>query len=360
MPHARKEPAVEHIGIDLGAKVCHVVIVGAEGADILCRAVATRHLRAFLSKREPSLVVMETCTQSRAAARIALEVGHRVRVVPTQLVRALGVGARGIKTDARDARVLAHASQRMVDGLPGVHLRGDESVRTKELLAARRLLVSARSKLALSCKSWLRGRLLVIRGRATSSHFSQAFRRLARAHDLEIPLGTETLLASFEQHCEQIARLDAELDALVAVDPVVQRLMTMPGVGPVVAATFRAHIDDPLRFSSADQVGSYLALVPGEATTGGKIKRTATIRAGCRHVKSLLIQAAWSMWRSQPTSPLVLWAHSVEQRRGKRVAIVALARKMACILWAMWKHERGYEPGRATTFRPAADLRLAG
>jgi transposase len=358
MPHARKEPAVEHIGIDLGAKHSHVAIVGANGELFVCRRIPTERLKAFFAKREPSMVVMEACTQSRAVSRMALAADHEVRVVPGQLVRALGVGARGIKTDERDAQCLALASAR-VGELQGVHLRSDESVSRKELLTARQALVSARSSLAATCKSWLRGRLLNVRGRASSTHFAEAFRRLAASHDEPVPVAIATLLEAYEDLCGKIESLDAELESVTKCDPVVERLMSMPGVGPVVATAFKAHVDDPNRFASSAELGSYLALVPGEATTGGKIKRTGTIRAGCRYLKSLLVQAAWSMWRCRPNDPLVAWARALAERRGKRIAIVALARKISYVLWAMWKNEAAYDPSRASTFRVGTTLATA-
>jgi transposase len=304
------------------------------------------------------MIVMEACTQSRAVSRMALASNHEVRVVPGHLVRTLGVGARGIKTDDRDAQSLALASARLGE-LQGVHLRSDESVSRKELLATRQALVSARSSFAAACKSWLRGRILSVRGRASSRHFAEAFRRLAASHDEEIPLAIETLLEAYEDLCEKIERLDAELEELSHCDPVVERLMSMPGVGPVVATAFKAHVDDPRRFATSAELGSYLAVVPGEATTGGKIRRTGTIRAGCRYLKSLLIQAAWSMWRCRPTDPLVAWARALADRRGKRIAIVALARKISYVLWAMWKNAETYDPSRASTFRPGTAVPMA-
>lgn len=349
MPQARKEPAVTHIGIDLGAKHSHIAIVGEQGQILARYRKSTGALRGFLSRQPASTVTMEACTQSPAVSRMALEAGHRVSVVPGQLVRALGVGARGIKTDDRDALTLAQASAR-VGQLPGVHVRSDDSVRVKRLLSARQVLVSSRSALSTNCKSWLRAHLLNIRGRASSRHFAEAVRRLAAAHQLEVPVAISVVLEAYESLCDQIDKLDAELERETQGDALLERLMTMPGVGPVVALAFRSHIDDPRRFASTSELGSYLALVPGEATTGGKVKRTSTIRAGCRYLKSLLIQAAWSMWRCRPNDPLVCWARALAERRGKRIAIVALARKIAYILWAMWKQDEAYDARRASAY----------
>jgi transposase len=291
---------------------------------------------------------MEACTQSPAIARAALEAEHQVFVIPGTLVRALGVGARGIKTDERDAETLARASLRNED-LPTVHLRSEPSRSHRELLMARATLRDARKAVANSVKTWLRGRLIRIRGRASSLAFCDAVRKVALESSDGLPNAIEALLQSFASLTQQIEALEQELTAIAEQDERCQRLMEIPGVGPLVSLSFVTHVDDPKRFASASQLSSYLALVPGEATTGGKVVRTSTLRAGPRWLKALLVQAAWSMWRSRPNEPMVVWARAIADKRGKRIAIVALARKLATVMWAMWRHETQYAPNRATT-----------
>lgn len=337
---------MEHIGIDLGARDSQIAIVSADGQLQQELTVVTEGLPEWLSQQPRSYVVMETCTQSRAVARAALRAQHETRVVPGQLVRALGVGHRGIKNDRRDALVLALASQRNPN-LPSAHLRSERSSDLHELLAGRTALVKARRSIALSCKSWLRARLLTIRGRAKSKHFSDTVRRLAVEHPDGLPVALEAQLVTFEQLTEQIDELTEQIHDLAEQDPVSKRLQTVPGVGPLVALAFIAQLDTPERFTNADELGSYLALVPGESTTGGKIKRTSTLKAGPRHLKALLVQAAWVLWRTRKGEPLVQWARALADKRGKRIAIVALARKLAVIMWAMWRHQRPYDPSRA-------------
>lgn len=113
---------MEHVGLDLGAKRTHVVRLASNGQVAERLQVPTRELPGWLKKLPPSRVVMEACTQSPAIARASKAANHETIVVPGQLVRALGVGARGIKTDDRDAEVLARASVRS-EVLPSVHLR---------------------------------------------------------------------------------------------------------------------------------------------------------------------------------------------------------------------------------------------
>lgn len=347
---------MEHIGIDLGARHSHLVVMSPSGQKQSQHVVATVDLPHWLSQQQPSHVVMEACTQSPVIARAAQASEHKTKVVPGQLVRLLGVGARGIKTDQRDAEALARASVRNAD-LPGVHLRSEQACSKREVLAARSTLLSARKSLALSVKSWLRGRLVVLSGRANSVHFTKAVRTAALEHPDGLPQAIEVLLTSFEQLCEQIEQLDGQIESIIEQNPTCQQLMTVPGVGPLVSLAFTTQLDDPHRFASAEHLASYLALIPGEATTGGRVVRTSTIKAGPKYLKALLVQAAWSMWRSRPNDPVVLWARSIADKRadnvGKRIAILALARKLATVMWSMWKHGKSYQPQRASAYRLA-------
>lgn len=337
---------MDHIGIDLGARHSHLVVISDGGEVVARRKLKTVELPAWLARQEPSRVIMEACTQSPAVAGAANAAGHQTIVIPGVVVRALGVGARGIKTDWRDAEALARASLRNED-LPSVHLRSEVSRSRRELLSARATLVEARKSIALSIKSWLRGRLSTVKGRGNTPVFAEAVRRMALEHEAGLPEAIEALLVTFEHLCTQVEELSQALEAIADEDPVCRELMKIPGVGPQVSLSFTTQIDDPERFANADRLTSYLALVPGEATTGGKVKRTSTIKAGPSHLKALLVQAAWSMWRSRPNEPMVAWARAIAERRGRRIAIVALARKLAAVMWSLWRHGRSYEPARA-------------
>ena len=120
--------------------------------------------------------------------------------------------------------------------------------------------------------------------------------------------------------------------------------MSTPGVGAITALDFTATLDKVERFASSHHVQSYLGLTPGEHSSSEKQRRTGITKAGSSRLRWLLVQAAWSAKRSAPNDPMVLWAKEVEQRRGKKVAIVALARKLAGILFAIWRNGTLYSP----------------
>lgn len=346
---------MEHVGIDLGSRHSHIVILDACGHEQLRKKMETKRLPGWLATRCQGRVVMEACTQSPAIARAAVKAGHETFVVPGNVVRALGVGARGIKSDDRDALVLARASVRNEE-LPSVHLRSESSRSLRETLSSRGTLVDARKNIALSVKSWLRGRLIALTGRAHPTTFANTVRELALEHPDGLPSGIEALLQSYDHLSEQIAGLNEELKAIAKSDGTCLRLRSVPGVGTITSLAYASHIDTPTRFNSADKLGSYLALTPGEHTTGGRLVRTGTIKAGPGYLKAMLVQCAWCAWRTRPNDPMVLWARAIAERRGKRIAIVALARKIATVMWAIWRDETQYDPNKAASARPSGAI----
>jgi len=148
---------------------------------------------------------------------------------------------------------------------------------------------------------------------------------------------------------QQIALADVALDAMCRADPVIGQLMTTPGVGAIVAAAFVSAIDEAKRFSNAHQVESYLGLVPCEQTTGGRDRRRlgSITKNGNAYARTMLVEAACVILRSRRDNPLREWARAVVARRGKRIATIALARRLAGVLWALWRDGTVYDSARA-------------
>lgn len=147
------------------------------------------------------------------------------------------------------------------------------------------------------------------------------------------------LIVTMQVINEQIAEAERRLWAQVKNDDVAKRIMSVPGVGPVTAGTFVAVVDTVERFSTARQVRAYLGLVPREMSSGETQRRGHITKAGNSRMRSLLVEAAWSLLRSQraEAQPLKDWANRIAGRRGKRIAAVALARKLAGVLFAIWR-----------------------
>lgn len=334
---------MNHVAIDLGSKESQVCIRRADGEILEETRHPTRKLGQWMKSWEPSRVILETSAEAFAIADQALAAGHEVRVVAATLVKMIGVGARGIKTDVRDARVLSEVSCRI--DLPSVHLPSEFSRRLKTSCGTREVLVRSRTKMINNVRGWMRGGLWKIRTGAPVS-FVERVRGAAATHQIEIPSDIERELAVIELLTTQIRESDREMAKLAKANPVARRLMTLPGVGPVTALRFLAALDDVTRFPAAHSVGSYLGLTPGEHSSAETKQRTGITKAGPKALRSVLIQAAWSAIRTRPADPMVQWAERIAKRRGRHVGVVALARKMSGILFAMWRDGTDYRASK--------------
>lgn len=334
---------MQHVAIDLGGRESQICVRSADGRILEERRVGTASLGRYLSKQPHSRVLVETCAEGFHIADQALEAGHEVRVVPAAMVRALGVGARGIKTDARDARALSEVSCRME--VPSVHIPSEQSRRWKTMCGMRDRLIGARTQLINCVRGWLRTQAVRVRG-GQSKTFARRVRE--RYATQQLPAYVEPLLISIEMLCEQLRELDRQLGKAADEHEVCRRLMTVPGVGPVTAVKFVATIDTPARFPNAHAVASYVGVVPGERSSSDRKRRTSITKAGAAPLRASLVQAAWVIWRcrSRGLNPMARWAEGIAERRGRFVAIVALARKLAGVLYALWRDGTTYEPTR--------------
>ena len=147
---------------------------------------------------------------------------------------------------------------------------------------------------------------------------------------------------------DQIEAADARIAALGRTDPIVALLQTAPSIGPVTSSGLVAIADDVGRFPSAHQFEAFLGLVPGERSSGEKRRLGHITKAGNRRARYLLVEAAWRILRSKAADTAVLraWAQRILHRRGKKIAAVALARRLAGILYAMWRDQRAYDAGQ--------------
>jgi transposase len=209
----------------------------------------------------------------------------------------------------------------------------------------REALVGARTKLINCVRGWLRTEGILIRVGA-DSFAARVRQQYHEQRPNPVPEHVESLLATIEQLSAQIRAADKRVAQLAKTDATCRRMMSVPGVGPVTSIRFCAALDDRSRFASAHAAESYLGLVPGEHQSADRQQRLSITKAGSTRLRWALVQAAWSARNTRPFDPMVRWCHEVEKRRGKRVAIVALARKLAGILYAIWRDEALYDPRR--------------
>jgi transposase len=230
--------------------------------------------------------------------------------------------------------------------LPTVHIPSEASRERKSACGMREALVGSRTQLINTVRGWLRGR-----GGAVRTGATETFPARVRAafKDKDLPSYVARQLDAIESLTTRIAEADQELAKLAEQDATCQRLMSVPGVGPVTSVRFAAALDEVSRFQDAHAVASYVGLVPGEATTGFRVKRTSITKAGATRLRWALLQAAHTARRCRKNDPMVVWSQQVQARRGRGVAVVALARKLAGILFAIWRDGTRYVPSRGAS-----------
>lgn len=344
---------MDHVAIDLGGRESQICVRAADGRILEETRVPTTGLKKYLGAKAASVVIIETCAEAFRVADDAEELGHQVKVVPASLARSLGVGSRGVKNDVRDARNLSEASCRM-STLPSVHVPAPEARERKAVCGMRDGLVGARTQLVNTVRGWIRGQGVGATKRGAVETYPKRVRDHYRSRrQSPMPDFVERQLKAVEALNELIDQADEQLEALAESDPTCRLLMSMPGVGPVTAVRFASAIDNPHRFQSAHALESYLGLTPGEDSSSDRKRLTSITKAGSTAVRWTLVQAAWVARRYRRNDPMVQWELALESRRGRPIAIVALARKMAGILWAMWKSGKKYDPSRGASVQPS-------
>ena len=341
---------MDHIGIDVHKRESQICII-AESGEMVERTIRTTRERfgALLGDRAPAQILLEASTESEWVAQCLEALGHTVIVADPNYAPMYPERRRRVKTNRRDARTLATAS-RLGAYRPAHRVSGAQR-RVRQQLTVRDVLVRTRTRTIA-----MTGALVRADGLRVRSGAPEQFVTRLQALDLP-PTLRETLaptVALLTTLDTEIRQADAAVAQIVGGDPVVARLTTAPGIGPVTATAFVATLDRADRFAGAHQVASYLGLVPSEDSSANYRHRGHITKAGDPRMRWLLVQAAWAIWhaKGRDSEPLRQWAHRIAQRRGTSVAIVAMARRLAGILFAMWRDERPFDAarlGRRTT-----------
>ncbi|MDP9179066.1 MAG: IS110 family transposase [Gemmatimonadota bacterium] len=334
---------MDTIGLDLHKRESQLCILADDGSIEERRIITSRErFTAFLGGRPGARILLEASTESEWVAQHLESLGHEVVVADPNYAPMYATRTRRVKTDKRDARTLAEALR--VGSYRPAHRVSAERRHIRAELAVRDALVRTRTRYISIAKALVRRDGL--RVAASESHL--VARRIA-ALDLSDTLAVE-LMPLFEVLApinDQIDGADRRIAELSRNDAEVALLTTAPSIGPVTASAVVATVDDISRFQSAHQFEAFLGLVPGERSSGEKRRIGRITKAGNSRVRYLLVEAGWRIMRSrsEETAALRAWALLIAGRRGKRIAVVALARRLAGILYAMWRDNSPYNAG---------------
>jgi transposase len=325
-----------YAGIDVSLGLSSVCVVDATGQIIREAKVAS----------EPEALTTFFAGLSLPLTRIGLEAGplsqwlhaglqragFEVVLLETRHVKA-ALSAMIVKTDRRDARGIAQLLR--MGWFRPVHCKSPPAQEVRALLMARKQLQAKMRDVELSLRGLLRGFGLKV-GEVSKGQFAARVRTLTAGH-ATLERIADAMLRAREALQREFARLHRAMLAIVRGDEVCRRLMTVPGVGALIAVTFTSAVDQPERFSRSRAVGVHFGLTPKKYQSGETDITGAVSRVGDPMVRTALYEGAHIMLtRSVRFSALKRWALEVAKRRGMKRAKVALARKLAVILHRMW------------------------
>jgi transposase len=331
---------MDMIGIDLHKRESQLCTLAPDGSVTEQRIGTSRErFTAVFGNRAPARILLEASTESEWVAQCLEALGHEVIVADPNYAPMYATRSRRVKTDKRDARTLAEALR--LGAYRPAHRVSAARRHVRAELAVREALVRTRTRYIAIAKAFVRREGL----RVPSSESHLVAKRVAT---MEVPPLLEAELdprfAVLEPLNAQIKSADRRITAFAQADPIVALLATAPSVGPLTASAVVATIDDVTRFSSAHQFEAFLGLVPGERSSGEKRRIGRITKAGNARARYLLVEAGWRILRSKSpeTAALRTWALKIAVRRGNRIAVVALARRLAGILYAMWRDNTPY------------------
>jgi transposase len=336
-----------YAGLDVSLKEISICVVDADGKAV-ARGVSPADpegVAGWFRARSlsPRLIVHESGQLSIWLQRGLDRLGLPAICIDARKAHK-SLSARPNKSDAADAEGLAQLAR--TGWFTPVHVRSEDSDRLRCLISARAHLISLRKDL----EGHIRGILKTFGIRLTGigkGRQRQVFRdQLAAAGERDPVLRAiaDGFVSAHSTLCQAAADLDRAVKQKAERHPVARRLMTVPGVGPIVALNFVALVDDPSRFRRVENVGAFLGLTPrrhqsGEMDWSGRISR-----CGDGTMRSLLFEAATTLiGRVQKFSALKSWAVRLAGRRGFAKAAVATARKLAVLMLTVWKNETEFK-----------------
>lgn len=327
------------IGLDVSLASTAVCVLDAHGAVVKETTASSEPeaLVAFLRSLPGTAIAvgLEAGPLSQWLHKHLTEAGFETALMETRRVKG-ALQAMPIKTDRRDAEGIAKLLH--LGWFRPVHCKSVSSQETRAILTSRTAIRQGITNVELSLRGVLRNFGLKI-GAISRTGFEARVRDLTEGNVMLIA-AVEPILRARAALRKELACLEKQVRDLAKADSASKLMMTMPGVGPVVALTVRAAIDDPERFRSSKSIGPWAGLTPRRNQSGEMDVVGQITRAGDAGLRTALYQAATVMLnRAGSNSWLTGWALRVAQRRGKKRATVALARRIGIVLHRMWRDE---------------------
>jgi transposase len=331
------------IGIDLGKTVFHLVGLNLRGEVVVRKKFSRRQLLQFTANLHVELIGMEACGGAHFLGRALRDQGHEVRLMPAQYVKPY---VKTNKNDYIDAEAIAEAVARPT--MRFVPIKTDEQLDMQSLHRVRERWVMRRTSIVNQIRGLLLERGITLRkGRR---YVDAALPGILEDADLKLSGALRVLLAQLKLELDQMAIRIDEADAVLKKTTheyeACQRLVAIPGIGPVTATALIAAIGNGAAFRKGREFAAWMGVVPREHSTGGKQKLLGISKHGNSYLRRLFIQGARAVLqqRTKQAPGMSAWLEQLASRAHHNVVAVALANKLARIAWAVLAKEEQYRP----------------
>src|SRR5579864_1861293 len=334
---------VATMGIDIGKNSFHVIGLDPRGAIVLRQKWSRSQIEARLANLPPCLIGMEACVGAHHLSRKLKALGHDARLMPAKYVRPY---SKGQKNDFRDAEAIAEAVQRPT--MKFVATKTAEQLDLQALHRVRERLVGQRTGIINQIRAFLLERGVAVRQglRFLRTELPIILAQRSDVLSSRMMRIIEDLAGDWRRLDERIEGLSAEIAALAEQDTACARLMTVPGIGPIISSAMVAAIGNGSVFSKGRDFGAWLGLVPKQISTGDRTILGKISKRGNRYLRVLFVQAAWVVlirpqsWERYGLKP---WIEAAKKRLHPNVLAIALANKLARIAWGVLARGRNFE-----------------
>jgi transposase len=327
------------VGLDLAKNVFQVHGICEAGQVVVRKQLRRGQVLGFFARLSRCLIGLEACATAHHWARELIALGHEVRLIPPQYVKAY---VKRNKNDAADAEAICEAVRR--PAMRFVPVKTAEQQAVLIMHRARDLLVRQRTMLVNALRGHLAEFGLVgARGLHNVAALVTTIRTGMDEWVPEIARQSLTVIAGQIDEAEmRIAALEAQILAWHKSNPVSQRLATIPGIGPIIATAIAATVPDARVFRSGREFAAWIGLVPRQNSSGGRARLGGISKRGDSYLRRLLVNGAHAVLSWSKTAKIDPWLTSMRARKHRLVVAVALANKTARIAWAVMSSEEKY------------------
>ena len=345
---APSQTSVAVVGIDIGKNSFHIVGLDDCGAIVLRQKWSRGQVEARFANMPSCLIGMEACVGAHHLSRQLKGLGHDARLMPAKYVRPY---SKGQKNDFRDAEAIAEAVQRPT--MKFVATKTADQLDLQALHRVRERLVSQRTGIINQIRAFLLERGIAVRQ-------GQRFLRVELPRILATPAEVlsprmrqliESLASDWRRLDERVGSLSGEIEDLARGDAGCERLMSIPGIGPIISSAMVAAIGTGDGFSKGRDFAAWLGLGPKQISTGDRTILGSISKRGNRYLRVLFVQAAWvvlvkvnpNRWQGHGLKP---WIEAAKKRLHHNVLAIALANKLARIAWSVLARGRAFETSK--------------